>query len=320
MRYRCAILDDYQNVALKLADWSALKSDVEITVFNHKLDGHDATIKALQDFDIVCVTRERTAFPRQVIEALPKLRLLVSTGLRNAAIDFAAAEQRRVLVSKSRSAANPTVGITFGLILELTRRIGFENARMRAGAWWQSTVGIDIGGKTLGVVGLGRIGKDAARVGQAFGMKVLAWSQNLTLQHCDEAGVEYATREDLFAKADVVTVHLQLSPRTNGLIDAGDIGCMKPTAYIINTARGRIIDERALIDALSRRVIAGAGLDVFDHEPLLPDHPFRRLDNVVLTPHLGYVTEESFRAGFREMIEDIRSFLAGGPIPRPLSG
>jgi D-3-phosphoglycerate dehydrogenase len=319
MRYRCAILDDYQNVALKLADWSILKDQVEVTVFNDKLAGPDAVIKALADFDIVCIMRERTPFPRQVIEALPKLKLLISSGMRNASVDRAAAAERNIAVAGTRGHGNPTVGVTFGLILELTRRIGFENARMKAGAWWQTTVGTDIGGKTLGIVGLGNLGKAVARVGQAFGMKVIAWSQNLTPERCAEAGVGYAAREQLFAEADVITVHLQLSERSRGLISTTDLGRMKPTAYIVNTSRGPIIDEAALIETLSARRIAGAGLDVFGVEPLPGDHPFRRLENVVLTPHLGYVTEESYRVFFREMVEAIAAFLGGKPVPRPLS-
>jgi phosphoglycerate dehydrogenase-like enzyme len=296
-----------------------VKSDIDITVFNQRLDGLDAVIQALQDFDIVCVMRERTPFPRKIIESLPKLRLLISSGMRNASIDLAAAAERNVAVAGTRGAGNPTVGITFGLILELTRRIGFENARMKAGAWWQNTIGIDIGGKTLGVVGLGNLGKGAARVGKAFGMKVIAWSENLTKERCEEAGVEYASRQALFAEADVITVHLQLSPRTRALINAHDIGRMKPTAYIVNTARGPIIDEKALVDALSRRAIAGAGLDVFETEPLPADHPFRKLDNVIVTPHLGYVTEESYRVFFGETVETIRRFVDGEPVPRVLS-
>ncbi|HVZ52671.1 MAG TPA: D-2-hydroxyacid dehydrogenase family protein [Pseudolabrys sp.] len=311
---RAAILDDYQNVALSLADWSALGKDVELTVFDKPFAGPDEAIKALQGFAIVVGMRERTPFPRKVIEALPDLKLLITTGAKNNSFDLKAAAERGVTVCGTGSVGSPTTGIVFGLLLELTRRIGFENARMKSGEAWQVTLGRDLEGMTLGVVGLGKLGQRSAAVAKAFGMNVIAWSQNLTPEKAAAAGVGYATKEDLFRKADVVTIHLVLSERSRGLIGAGELALMKKSAYIINTARGPIIDEKALIAALQARAIAGAGLDVFDVEPLPLDHPFRKMDNVVITPHLGYVSEQNYRAYFPDIVEDIRAFLDGKPV------
>jgi phosphoglycerate dehydrogenase-like enzyme len=313
-RYRCAILDDYQNVALQIADWSKVTGDVDIKVFNEPLGGQDKVARALAGFAIVGAMRERTPFPRAMLEALPDLKLLITTGLRNNAIELAAAKERGILVCGTPSFGNPTAGIAIGLMLELTRRIGFENARLKAGAPWQSTIGSDLDGKTLGVVGLGKLGARVASIAKAFGMKVLAWSQNLTPDKCREAGVDYASKEDLFRQADFVSVHVQLSQRTRGLIGAKEIGLMKPTAYLINTARSPIVDEAALLAALRDKRIAGAGLDVFEVEPLPLDHPLRRLDNAVITPHLGYVSVENYRAYFAGMVEDIRAWLDGKPV------
>jgi phosphoglycerate dehydrogenase-like enzyme len=313
-RYRCAILDDYQNVALQIADWSKVTGDVDIKVFNEPLGGQDKVARALAGFAIVGAMRERTPFPRAMLEALPDLKLLITTGLRNNAIELAAAKERGILVCGTPSFGNPTAGIAIGLMLELTRRIGFENARLKAGAPWQSTIGSDLDGKTLGVVGLGKLGARVASIAKAFGMKVLAWSQNLTPDKCREAGVDYASKQDLFRQADFVSVHVQLSQRTRGLIGAKEIGLMKPTAYLINTARSPIVDEAALLAALRDKRIAGAGLDVFEVEPLPLDHPLRRLDNAVITPHLGYVSVENYRAYFAGMVEDIRAWLDGKPV------
>jgi D-3-phosphoglycerate dehydrogenase len=314
MRYRCAVLDDYQNVAMKLADWSKIASDVDVTVFNQHLGGPDEVHRALQDFDIVCMMRERTPFRRNALEALPKLKLLITTGARNLSIDMAAAAERGITVCGTTSYGNPTTGITFGLILELTRRIGFENARLKAGEPWQITLGPDIEGKTLGIIGLGKLGTRVAGVGKAFGMKVIAWSTNLTPEKCKDAGVDYATKEDLFRQADFITIHVQLSDRSRGLVGAKDLALMKRTACLINTARGPIVDEKALIAALTERRIGGAGLDVFDVEPLPLDHPFRKLDNVVITPHLGYVSRQNYEHYFPDIVEDIRGFIDGKPV------
>jgi phosphoglycerate dehydrogenase-like enzyme len=314
MAYRCAILDDYQNVALKLADWSTLK-DVEVKVFTEAVRRTDAdTIRDLKDFDIVVMMRERTRFPRAVIEALPKLKLLITTGAYNASIDMKTCAERGIVVAGTTSHGNPTTGITFGLILELTRRIGWEHARMRSGVPWQNTVGMDIEGKTLGVLGLGKLGARAAGVAKAFGMKVIAWSQNLTPERCKEIGVEYSSKDDLFRNADIVTIHLQLSDRTRGLVTAKELGLMKKTAYLVNTSRGPIVDEKALLDALNKKQIAGAGLDVFDVEPLPLDHPYRKMDNVVITPHLGYVSQQNYERYYPDILEDIRGFLDGKPV------
>jgi D-3-phosphoglycerate dehydrogenase len=315
MARRCAILDDYQNVSLKLADWSKIKGDVEIKVFNDAVRRSDQdTIRDLQGFDIVVMMRERTRFPRAVIEGLPNLKLLITTGAYNASIDMKACQERGIAVCGTGGFGNPTVGITFGLILELTRRIGWENARMKSGVPWQATLGMDIEGKTLGVFGLGKLGTRAANVGKAFGMKVVAWSQNLTPEKCKEAGVEYVTKDDLFRNSDIVTVHLVLSDRSRGLIGARELGLMKKTAYLINTSRGPIVDEKALLDALSSKRIAGAGLDVFDVEPLPVDHPFRKLDNVVITPHLGYVSQQNYERYYPDIVDNIRGWLDGKPV------
>jgi D-3-phosphoglycerate dehydrogenase len=315
MAHRCAILDDYQNVALKLADWSKITRDVEIKVFTEAVRRSDAdTIRDCRDFDIIVMMRERTRFPRAVIEALPKLKLLITTGAYNASIDMKACAERGIVVCGTGGFGNPTTGIAFGLILELTRRIGWEHARMKSGVPWQNTLGMDIEGKTLGVLGLGKLGARAAGVGKAFGMKAIAWSQNLTPERCKEVGVEYATKDDLLRNADIITIHLVLSDRTRGLIGAKELGLMKKTAYLVNTSRGPIVDEKALVDALNAKQIAGAGLDVFDVEPLPLDHVFRKMDNVVITPHLGYVSQQNYEKYYPDIVDNIRGFLDGKPV------
>jgi phosphoglycerate dehydrogenase-like enzyme len=311
---RAAILDDYQNVALKFADWSKVAKDVEIKVFDKPFAGPEEAIKALQGFAIIVGMRERTPFPRKTIEALPDLKLLITTGAKNNSFDIKAAAERGVTVCGTGGVGNPTTGIAFGLMLELTRRIGFENARLKAGGPWQVTIGRDLEGLTLGIVGLGKLGQRVAQVGKAFGMKVMAWSQNLTPEKAKAAGVDYAGKEELFQKADIVTIHYQLGERSRGLIGADDIARMKPSAFLINTARAPIVDQAALLKALQDKKIAGAGLDVFEVEPLPPDHPYRKLDNVVITPHLGYVSEQNYRKYFADIVEDIRAWLDGKPV------
>jgi phosphoglycerate dehydrogenase-like enzyme len=313
-RYRCAILDDYQNVALELADWSKVAADLNIQVFNAHLGGAENVVKTMQGFEIVCAMRERTAFPRPVIEKLPNLELLITTGLRNASIDVAAAKERGIVVCGTPAVGNPTAGVAIGLMLELTRRIGYENARMKAGIPWQSTLGLDLDGLTLGVIGLGKLGVRTSRIARAFGMKVIAWSQNLTAEKCKEAGVDYAEKDEVFRQSDIITIHVVLSQRSRGLVGARELGLMKPSAYIINTSRGPVIDEAALLAVLRDRKIAGAGLDVFDIEPLPKNHPLRELDNIVLTPHLGYVAMQNYRAYFTGVVDDIRAFLDGKPV------
>jgi D-3-phosphoglycerate dehydrogenase len=314
MPLRCAILDDYQNVALSMADWSQVGPSVEIKVFNEHLGAPDKVIAALQGFAIVCAMRERTAFPRAVIEALPDLKLVITTGMRNASIDLEAAKAKNVVVCGTPAFGNATAAIATGLILELARHIGYENARLKAGAAWQTTIGLDLEGLTLALLGLGKLGARMAEIGRAFKMNVIAWSENLTPERCKEAGVEYVNRDELFRRADFLSIHLQLSERTRGLIGAKELGLMKPSAYLINTSRGPIVEEAALIAALREKRLAGAGLDVFDIEPLPIEHPLRQLDNVVLTPHLGYVAEQNYRAFFVGMVDDIRAFLDGKPV------
>jgi phosphoglycerate dehydrogenase-like enzyme len=314
MPLRCAILDDYQNVALSMADWSKVEKDIEIKVFNEHLGAPDKVIAALHGFAIVCAMRERTAFPCSVIEALPDLKLLVTTGMRNASIDLEAAKAHGVVVCGTPAFGNATAAIATGLMLELARHIGYENARLKAGAAWQTTIGLDLEGMTLALLGLGKLGTRMAEIGRAFKMDVIAWSENLTAETCKQAGVEHAGRDDLFRRADFLSIHVQLSQRTRGLIGARELGLMKPSAFLINTSRGPIVDEAALIAALRAKRIAGAGLDVFDIEPLPIEHPLRKLDNVVLTPHLGYVSAQNYRTFFAGIVEDIRGFLDAKPV------
>ncbi|MFZ3352060.1 MAG: D-2-hydroxyacid dehydrogenase family protein [Xanthobacteraceae bacterium] len=314
MAVRCAILDDYQNVAVKSADWSKVKGDVEIKAFNEHLGAGQSVTAALKDYAIVVAMRERTAFPRAVIEALPNLKLLITTGMRNASIDTEAAKARGVTVCGTGSFGSPTSGIAIGLMLELTRHIGYENARLHAGATWQSTIGPDLEGMTLGILGLGKLGARTAAIAKAFGMKVIAWSQNLTAERCQEVGVGHVGRDGLFRQSDFITIHNVLSARSRGMIGAKEFGLMKPSAFLINTSRGPIVDEAAMLAALRDKKIAGAGLDVFDTEPLPLDHPLRKMDNVVLTPHLGYVSEQNYKHYFAGVVEDIRGFLDGKPV------
>jgi D-3-phosphoglycerate dehydrogenase len=314
MRHRCAVLDDYQNVALAMADWSKITGEVDVKVFNAPLGGSEQVAKALSGYAIVCLMRERTPFPRAMFEKLPDLKLVVTTGLRNAAIDVAAAKEHNVVVCGTESAGHPTAELAFGLIIDLARSISLENARMKAGETWQATIGTDLFGKTIGIIGLGKLGSRVAKAAQAFGMKVIAWSQNLTPEKARELGAEYASKEDLLRQADFVTIHLQLSARTRGLIGAKEIGLMQPTAFLVNTSRGPIVDEAALIAALKGGAIAGAGLDVYDVEPLPREHVLRKLPNVVLTPHLGYVTADNYRIFYDQTVEAIRAWLDGKPL------
>jgi D-3-phosphoglycerate dehydrogenase len=315
MRYRCAILNDYQNVALKLADWSKVSKDVDIKVFDAHIGNDEAVVRALQGFHIVCLMRERTPLTRAMIEKLPDLKLVCTTGPGNASVDVAALYDRNITMCHTGSTGDSTADLTIGIMLELVRRMGWENARIKAGEKrWQTKLGTNLEGKTLGVIGLGKLGSHVANIAKAFRMKVIAWSQNLTPEKCAAAGVTYASKDDLLKQSDFITIHMKLSPRSKGLIGARDLALMKPSAYIINTSRGPLIDEPALIDALRTNRIAGAGIDVFDVEPLPMDHPLRTLDNTVLTPHLGYVTEDVYRIFFRDTAENIRAFLDGKPV------
>lgn len=317
-RLRCAILDDYFNLALDVADWRRLADRLDVTVFSHPFASEQAAASALADFDIVCAMRERTAFSKSLFDQLPKLKLLLTSGMRNAAIDIEAAKARGIAIGGTQYSRDPTAPLTMGLMLELTRGIGRENARMHAGEPWQTFAGVEIEGMTLGVVGLGKLGSKMAGIAKAFGMNVIAWSPNLTPEKCQQAGVGYASKEELFAKADIVTIHVVLSERSRGLVGRDDLARMKPTAFLVNTARGPIVDEQALLETLQQKKIAGAGLDVFSVEPLPVDHPFRKLDNLVLTPHLGYATEDGLRIHYGQMVEAIDAFTKGGELPRRL--
>ena len=310
---RVAILDDYQQRALTSADWSVLPEGAQVTAFKDHLFEESAIAQRLQDFDVVIGIRERTPFRRSLLQQLPNLKLLMTAGMGNASYDFAAATELGIPVAGTSIGAGPvTAELTWGLILSLVRRIPREDAAVRAGSW-QQTLGEGMYGKTLGVVGVGRLGTAVARVGLAFQMKVLGWSQNLTPEKAQAAGVEYATKEQLFRESDFVSIHYVLSDRSRNLVGANEIGLMKATAYLINTSRGPIVNEQALIAALSEKRIAGAGLDVFDVEPLPQDHPFRELQNTVITPHLGYVTEDAYKAIFRNAVENIQTWLQGDP-------
>jgi D-3-phosphoglycerate dehydrogenase len=315
-RLRCAILDDYMNLTARMADWSKVSDRVDLRVFIEPFASTEAAAASLQDFEIICAMRERTPFPRALFAALPNLKLLITSGMRNAAIDMEAAKNHQVVLCGTQFGRDPTAPLTMGLILELTRNIGRENARMHAGERLQKFVGMEIEGKTLGVVGLGKLGAKVSGLAKAFGMNVIAWSPNLTPERCKEVGVGYATKEELFATADIITVHVVLSQRSRGLVGADDLARMKPTSYLVNTARGPIVDEAALLETLKARKIAGAAIDVFSVEPLPVDHPFRKLDNLVLTPHLGYVTEEGFRSHYGQMVEGIDAWLKGEPLRR----
>jgi phosphoglycerate dehydrogenase-like enzyme len=310
-RLRCAILDDYLNIALNVADWAKIGDRVDVTVFNHHFPDEAAALSALKGFEIVCAMRERTPFPRALIAELPKLKLLLTSGMRNAAIDMEAAKERGIVVCGTQWSQDPTAPLTMGLILELTRGIGRENARMHAGELWQTFPGIEIEGRTLGIVGLGKLGSKIAGLAKAFGMKVIAWSPNLTPERAKEVGVGYASKEELFSTADIITIHVVLSQRSRGLVSRDDLARMKPSAYLVNTSRGPIVDEQALLEALQQKRIAGAGVDVFSVEPLPLDHPFRKLDNMVITPHLGYVSVDALRAHYGQMVDTIDAWFKG---------
>ncbi|SHN70154.1 Lactate dehydrogenase [Geodermatophilus obscurus] len=310
---RIAVLDDFQSVSGTFADWSRLPGAAEVVAFADHLDDEDAVAERLAGFDVVVAMRERTPVPRSLLERLPRLRLLVTTGARNAAIDVAAAAERGVTVCGTGAHPTGPVELTWALILAVARHVPEEDAGLRAGGW-QRTVGTDLAGATLGVVGLGRLGTRVARIGSAFGMDVVAWSQHLTDERAAEAGVRRVERDELFATADVVTVHLVLSDRTRGLVGRDELARMQRSAILVNTSRGPIVDEAALVEALSAGRIAGAGLDVYDREPLPADSPLRRAPRTVLTPHLGYVTRDTYRVFYGDAVEDVAAFLRGEPV------
>jgi phosphoglycerate dehydrogenase-like enzyme len=311
---RVAVLDDYHGVALRMADWGVLPPECRVEVFTDHLSDLDALAQRLRDFEIVTCMRERTPFGRDLLERLPNLRLLVTTGMRNAAIDVkAAADLGIVVCGTSGGPESPPAELTWGLILALVRHIPAEDAATRRGHWG-TRVGMCLEGRALGVLGLGRLGARVARVGVAFGMSVIAWSENLSAAQAARCGATLVVRDELFSRSDILTIHVQLGARTRGLVGARELNLMKPTAYLINTARGPIVDEAALVSALQARTIAGAGLDVFDEEPLPHDHPLKTLDNTLLMPHAGYVTEAQYRVRYRETVENVAAYLRGAPL------
>jgi phosphoglycerate dehydrogenase-like enzyme len=308
-----AILDDYQDVAGVYADWSRLDGRVERHSFTDHLADERALVERLRDFEIVVAMRERTPFPRSVIEQLPKLELLVTTGPFNAVIDTDAATANGVTVCGTGGAIHNTAELTWALILACARHVPAEDRNIKAGGW-MTTVGTDLHGKTLALCGAGRLGGIVGGVGKAFGMELIAWSQNLTPERAAEVGATRVERDELFERADILTIHLVLSERTRGLVGERELGLMRPSAILVNTSRGPIVDEDALARALDTRRIRAAGIDVFGTEPLPGDHPFRRLDNIVTTPHLGYVTEDCYRIFFGDIVDDIAAYLDGSPV------
>ncbi|HEY3714589.1 MAG TPA: D-2-hydroxyacid dehydrogenase family protein [Jatrophihabitantaceae bacterium] len=307
------ILDDYQNVALASADWSAVQARYWVEVLNEHIADEALLVQRLAASEVIVAMRERTPFPARVLAQLPALRLLVTTGMSNAAIDIAAAEQQGVTVCGTTGSGNAMPELTIGLIIALTRNFAQEDAAVRAGGW-QHTIGPGLAGATLGVLGLGRLGTPVAALAQAFGMSVIAWSPHLTAERAQPHGVRAVSKRDLFAESDVITIHMPLSDASRGLVQADDLALMRPTAYLINTSRGPIVDEVALIDALRGQRIAGAGLDVYDVEPLPVDHPLRSLPNTLLLPHIGYVTTDGYRTWFEQVVEDILAWTAGTPV------
>lgn len=310
---KIAVLDDYQQVALKTADWSAMPEGTEIVAFAERFTGAGQVQEGLKGVEIVVAMRERTPFPADLLRQLPHLRLLVTTGMRNAAIDVGAATELGILVCGTGGGGPATAELAWGLIISLLRHIPAESEAMRHGGW-QSTLGVELQGKILGLLGLGNLGAHMAAIANAFGMSVITWSQNLTTERAARCGCSLVVKEELFSRSDVVSIHLQLSDRTRGLVGKRELGLMKPSACLINTSRGPIVDATALVRALKERLIRGAGIDVYDEEPLPTDSPLRTLDNVVLTPHLGYVTEETYKEFYGQAVEDILAYLKGQPV------
>ena len=306
---KIAVLDDYQNVALESADWRAVKECAAVDVFHDHAAEPDAVVARLRPYDIVCVMRERTPLDRRILEQLPLLKLVCSTGRRNASIDLAAAAELGIEVLNTSYTSAPTIEYTWALILASARHIATESASLRSGGW-QGTLGDDLADRTLGIMGLGNVGSQVAKVALAFGMNVIAWSQNLTAAAASAAGARLVSKEELLRESDIVSIHLVLSARTRGLMGAAEFALMKPSARLVNTSRGPIVGEAALIDALTNRRIAGAAVDVFDTEPLPADHPYRRLDNLLATPHMGYVSRASYRRFYGDTVTNILEWLA----------
>lgn len=317
MKPRCAVIEDFQSVATTVVDWSPVAADVEIVTFTGHLATEDEAAAALADFDIVVTLRERVPFPAELFARLPRLRLLVASGMRNSVIDLDAAKRHGVVVCGTASSSTPPVELTWALLLGLARGIVPEAEALRNDGPWQSTLGADLHGRTLGLLGLGKIGGRVAQVGRAFGMDVLAWSRNLTEERTVEVGATLAaSREELLASSDFVSVHLALGDRTRGLIGAAELALMRPTAYLINTSRAAIVDTDALLAALDTGLIAGAATDVFDIEPLPAGHPVRTAPRLLATPHLGYVSRANYETYYGQAVEDIRAFLDGQPVRR----
>lgn len=314
MTYRCAVLDDYQQVALKMADWSALKDRVKVTVFDRYMADDPKLAETLAPFDIICIMRERTPFRRELFAKLPKLKLLVTTGARNAAVDLAAAKEHGVMVCGTEGHGHPTAELALGMMLALARHIPSESRRLAEQGLWQSSVGIDLKDRTLGVLGLGRLGSRLARAALALDMKVIAWSQNLMPEKCAEQGVAYVSKEELFRQSDFLSVHVVLSDRSRGLVGADELALMKLSAFLINTSRGEIVDQDALVAALKGGKLAGAAVDVYDTEPLPSGHVLFGVPNLLMTPHLGYVTEDNYRTFYSQTVEDIAAWLDGKPV------
>ncbi|MGQ5650755.1 D-2-hydroxyacid dehydrogenase family protein [Streptomyces sp. EKR5.2] len=317
MRFRCAVLDDFQQVATTVADWSALADRVDVVSFAEHFADEDALAEALAEFDIVVTLRERVPFPGSLFARLPRLQLLVASGMRNTVIDHAAAQAHGVTVCGTASSSAPPVELTWALLLGLARGIFEESNALRDGGPWQSTVGADLHGRRLGLLGLGKIGGRVARIGLAFGMEVVAWSRNLSEERASAVGVELApSMDELLTSSDFVSVHLALGDRSRGLIGARELALLKPTAYLINTSRAAIVDQDALLTALHRGRIAGAGVDVFDVEPLPADHPMRTAPRLLATPHLGYVSHTNYATYYGQAVEDIQAYLSGEPVRR----
>ncbi|MFJ8139224.1 D-2-hydroxyacid dehydrogenase family protein [Streptomyces sp. NPDC096013] len=315
MPLRCVVLDDYQNAATGLADWSPLGDTVEVVSLREHLGGEDELAAALATADIVVTLRERVPFPASLLARLPRLKLLIASGMRNTVIDYAAARAHGITVCGTASSSTPPVELTWALLLGLARGIVEEANSLRDGGPWQQTVGADLHGRTLGLLGLGRIGSRVAQVGLAFGMRVTAWSENLTKERADEVGVQRAaSKEELLTTGDFVSVHLALGDRTRGLLGPAELALLKPTAYLINTSRAAIVDQDALLTALHEGRIAGAGLDVFDTEPLPADHPLRTAPRLLATPHLGYVSRANYTTYYGQAVENIQAYLAGSPV------
>ena len=310
---RVALLDDYQDAGRAAGDWASLPAGTEVVAFHDHLSDEAAIAERLRDFEVIVGMRERTAFPRSLLARLPNLKLLITTGGRNASFDVAAANEQGVVVCGTGGVGTPTAELAWGLLLDLARHITAEDRAIREGRW-QTTLGSGMSGRTLGIVGLGNLGTQVANVGRTFGMNIVAWSPNLTVERATERNATLVTKDELFQRSDYISVHMVLSDRSRGLIDEHAIAQMKPTAFFVNTSRGPIVDEAALAKALREKRIAGAGIDVFEVEPLPADSPFRGLDNVILTPHLGYVTVEGYNVFYRDAVEDIRAFLDGNPV------